>query len=173
MLVAVIAILVIAACGSDSEDVPSLRDVEETQPVDTDASDSVPDAEAAMMALTECLREQGIEVYDPVVDAEGNVGKPEFVEGIDEKEMWEAWEKCEDHLKGVTFEKKRVDVSEQVDQWVAIAACLRDGGYDLDEPTAETLDQWMNDFKDTINWDDPRQVADYEECSGDEAAGTK
>ena len=88
MLVAVIAILVIAACSSDSEDVPSLRTTGDRQLGEptADAVDSVRDAEAAMMALTECLREQGIEVYDPVVDAEGNVGKSELVEGVDEKE---------------------------------------------------------------------------------------
>lgn len=175
MLVAVIAILVIAACSSDSEDVPSLRTTGDRQLGEptADAVDSVRDAEAAMMALTECLREKGIEVYDPVVDAEGNVGKPELVEGVDEKEVWAAWEMCEDHLEGVTFEKERVDMSEYLDQALATTTCLRDKGYDVDDPTAETLGQWKEGFKDVINWDDPRQVADYEECSGDEAAGTK
>jgi Asp-tRNA(Asn)/Glu-tRNA(Gln) amidotransferase A subunit family amidase len=180
ILVAVIATLVIAACGSNSEDVPSLRSTGDRQlgepatgTVDADEVDGVRDAEAAMMVLTECLREQGIEVYDPVVDAEGNVGKPEFAEGVDEKEVWAAWEACEHHLEGVSFEKERVDMSAQVDQWVAVATCLRDKGYDVDDPTAETFDQWMDDFKNAIDWDDPAWVADYEECSGDEASGTK
>ena len=78
--------LVLAACGSASDDVPSLRDVQDAQPVDAEATDRAPDNEAAMMAFTECLREQGIEVYDPVVDADGNVEKPEFVEGVMPKE---------------------------------------------------------------------------------------
>jgi hypothetical protein len=175
MLVAVIAILVIAACSSDSEDVPSLRTTGDRQLGEptADAVDSVRDAETAMMALTECLREKGIEVYDPVVDAEGNVGKPELVEGVDEKEVWAAWEMCEEHLEGVTFEKERVDVSEQVDQWVVVATCLRDKGYDVDDPTAETFDLWMGDFKEAIDWDNPAWVADYEECSGVEDAETK
>jgi hypothetical protein len=173
--VAVMAILVIAACGSNSEDVPSLRTTGDSQEVEptADAADNTRDAEAAMMALTECLREQGIEVYDPVVDAEGNVGKPEIVEGVDEKEAWAAWDMCEDHLEGVTFEKERVDMSEYLDQALVTSTCLRDKGYEVDDPTAETLDQWKGSFKDVINWDDPLQVADYVECSGDEAAGTK
>ena len=167
----VISILTLAACGSDSEDVPSLKSIEDTKVVDPslDAADSVLDDEARMMAFTQCLRDQGIEVYDPVVDSEGNVEKPEFVEGVDGKreDFGTAYEACAEHLEGFTFGKKRVDVSEQVDQFVALATCLREKGYDVDDPTAETLDQWVADFKEAINWDDPAAVADYEECSGD------
>jgi hypothetical protein len=171
MFMALIAILVIAACGSDSDDVPTLREDTRAGEPTVEAADSVRDAEEAMMALTECLREQGIEAYDPVVDADGNVGKPELGEGDDEKEVWAAWEACEHHLEGVSFEKERVDVSQQVDQYVELATCLRDKGYDVGDPTAETLDQWMGDFKNAINWDDPAAVADYEECSSDGTFG--
>jgi hypothetical protein len=168
---AVIGILVLAACGSDSDDVPSLRTIEDTQLADPtpDAADSVIDNETMMMAFTECMRDQGIEFYDPVVDSEGNVGKPEPVEGVrvNKGTLGAAWEACAQHLEGFTFEKKRVDVSEQVDQFVALATCLREKGYDVDDPTAETLDQWGADFKFSIDWEDPTAVADYEECSGD------
>jgi hypothetical protein len=176
-LVAVIGILVIAACDSDSEDVPSLNTTGDRREVESTGAvvDSARDAEVAMMAFTECLREQGIEAYDPVVDAEGNVQKPELAEGVDPKseELSVAWEACALHLEGVTFEKERVDTSEYLDQALATTTCLRDRGYDVDDPTAETLGQWKEGFKDVINWDDPRQVADYEECNGDEAAGSK
>jgi len=177
MLVAVIGILMIAACGSDSDDVPSLRSIEDVQAAEPTAStaDTILENEAKMMAFTQCLRDQGLDVLDPVVDADGNVGKPEIAEDAewDKERFGAAWEACAEHLEGFSWENERVDVSEQVDQWVAVAACLRDKGYALDEPTAETLDQWMGDFKDAINWDDPAAVADYEECSGDEIAGTK
>jgi hypothetical protein len=175
ILLAVTAILVISACGSDSDDVPTLREDTRAGEPTAEAVDSVRDAEAAMMALTECLREQGIEAYDPVVDAEGNVQKPELAEGVDPKsaELSAAWEMCAHHLEGITFEQERVDLSEYLDQALATTTCLRDKGYDVDDPTLETLGQWKLGFKDVINWDDPRQVADYVECSGDEAAGTK
>jgi hypothetical protein len=175
--VAVIGVLVLAACGSDSDDVPSLRSIEDTQLVDStpDAVDSVLDNEAMMMAFTQCLRDQGIEVYDPVVDSEGNVGKPELAQGVNLKGegFGAAYEACAEHLEGFTFEKKRVDVSALVDQFVALATCLRDKGYDVDDPTAETLDQWGDDFKSSIDWDDPTAVADYEECSGETVGGGK
>ena len=164
LVVSMVGILILAACGSSAaDDVPSLG----ATPTPVAAEEAL-DNEARMMAFTQCLREQGIEVRDPVVDSEGNVEKPEFVDGLEAKKeaFGTAWEACAEHLEGFTFEKERVDVSEQVDQWVAIATCLRDKGYDVDDPTAETLDQWLGDFKERINWKDPEGVADYEECSG-------
>jgi len=161
ILVVVVSGLLLAACGSDSEDVASLESIEDAQGAEPTPGAAL-DNEARMMAFTQCLRAQGVEVYDPVVDAEGNIGKPEFVEGVDSKskEFGEAWEACDHHLEGFTSEKESVDVSETVDQGVALATCLREKGYDVDEPTAETLDQWGADFKEAIDWDDPAAVAD-------------
>lgn len=86
MLIATTGILILAGCGSDSNDVPSLRTIEETQGVepaadtrDADAADPILENEAMMIAFTECMRDEGIELLDPVVDSEGNVQKPEFV----------------------------------------------------------------------------------------------
>jgi hypothetical protein len=169
ILVTVIG-LILVACGSGSNDVPSLRTAEDTQAEAPNAeADPLLDNEAMMMAFTECLREHGIDVLDPVVDADGNVEKPELAAGAewDKETMGPAWEACAEHLEGFTFEKERVDVSEIVDQYVALAACLREKGYDVDDPTADTLDEWGEDFKNAINWDDPGAVADYEECSGE------
>jgi hypothetical protein len=56
---------------------------------------------------------------------------------------------------------------EQLDQYIALAGCLREKNYDLVDPTAETLDTWMADFKNALDWDDPDAMADYEECSGE------
>jgi hypothetical protein len=129
-----------------------------------------------MMAFTECLREQGIEVLDPVVDANGNVDKPELAEGAEwGKEAGQAWETCEHHLEGFTgWGKKDEDASEQaeqLDQFMALATCLREKNYDLDDPTAETLAAWIGDFKTAIDWDDPAAVRDYNECSGEDTKG--
>ena len=172
--VVVLSALLLAACKSDSNDVATLKDTGNA-PVETpkaDAADPALDNEAKMMAFTECLREQGIKVLDPVVDADGNVEKPELAEGAEwNKEAGQAWEACEHHLKGFTgWGKKDADVDkqiEQLDQYIALATCLREKNYDLDDPTAETLDAWMGDFKKAIDWDDPAAVADYEACSGE------
>jgi hypothetical protein len=164
-----VGVLVLAACGSDSDDVPSLRTTGNLQAVEptADAAASVRDNEARMMALTQCLRDQGIEVRDPVVDSEGNVGKPQLVDdSVMDKEQWgPAWETCAVHLEGFTWEKERVDVSEQLDRFLALTACLSDKGYDVDEPTAETLDQWQSEFKEGLNWKDPATEDDFNECA--------
>lgn len=160
------SILLLAACSSDSDDVATLNadDAARAQ-VATQSEGEALDEEAMMMAFTECLREQGLEVMAPVVDADGNVGKPQFPEGSDGKAMTGAWEACEHHLEGFTSEQERKDMSAVVDQYVAFATCMRERGHDVEDPTAETLDQW--DFKSTIDWNDPDATADYEECIGE------
>jgi len=161
MLVAAVG-LVLAACGSTSDGVPSLgatlTAVVEEEPLDD---------EAKMMAFVQCMRDQGIKFKDPVVDAEGNVQRPEYVEGFTatREELGAAYEVCGHHLEGLTLGRERRDVSGQVDWFVALATCLRDKGYDVDDPTAETLQVWLGDFRATFDWDDPEAKAAYEECS--------
>jgi len=67
---------------SDSDDVATLKTTDDVQVEATDeATDSILDEEATMMAFSECLRDHGIEALNPVVDADGNVAKPDFPEG--------------------------------------------------------------------------------------------
>ena len=72
---------------------------------------------------------------------------------------------CSVHLEGLTLGRERPDVSQQVDQGVALATCLREKGYDVDDPTAKTLDQWGTDFRVEFDWDNPKAKAAYQECS--------
>jgi hypothetical protein len=83
--------IVLAACDSDSNDVPSLA----ATPT-PDEADEILDIETKMMAFTECLRNEGLEVLDPVVDSDGNIQKPEIVEGanISKKEWIAAFDVC-------------------------------------------------------------------------------
>jgi len=169
ILLVVIGILVLAACGSDSDDVPSLETTEDTQVMEPtlDAADSALDDEAKVMAFTQCMRDQGIEYSDPVVDSDGNVQEPKLAEGVavTREELGVAYVACSDHLEGLTFGRDRGDVTERVDQLVALTTCLRDKGFDVDDPTAETLGQWGVDFRVEFDWDDPEAMAAYEECS--------
>jgi hypothetical protein len=154
------------SCGSESNDVPSLG----ATPTAGVGSDSILDDEAKMMAFTECLRGEGLEIMDPMVDPDGNVEKPEIAEGFEasKKEFEAAFEVCEEIIEGITFGKEKEDLSDQVDFYLDLAACLREEGYDIDDPTAETLDTWMTEFKTVIDWDDPEMMETYETCSGSE-----
>jgi len=163
LLLAAICII-LTACVSASNDVPSLA-ATPTKVVE----DRVSDGEAALLAFTECMREQGVELIDPVVDSKGDVQPPEVAEGVElTREQWNlAFEVCGALIEGITFGREREDVTDKVDQFVVIATCLRDKGYDVDDPTAETFDQWAGDFRTEFDWDDPDAVAAYETCSAD------
>jgi hypothetical protein len=65
----------------------------------------------------------------------------------------------------MTRGRKREDASARLDELVELAICLREKGYDVEDPTAETLAQWGKDFRVAFDWDDPEAVVDYEECS--------
>lgn len=155
--------LVLAACSSDSNDVPSLA----ATPTPGAAGESL-DIEAKMMEFAECLRGEGMEITDPMVDSDGNIQKPQLVAGATaSKEEWiAAYEVCGEIIENITFEKKEFDRSAQVDQYVELAACLREQGFDIGEPTTETLDTWLADLKTGIDWDDPDAQAAYETCTG-------
>jgi hypothetical protein len=165
MLVATIALRLVA-CRSDSNDVPSLDAGRRATPTAV-AEEEPLDDEAKMMAFTECMRGQGVELLDAEVDSEGNVQRPTFAEGaqVSREEFAAAREVCGVHLEGLTLGRERQDVSKRVDQLVALATCLRAKGYDVDDPTVETLDQWGADFRVEFDWDDPKAMAAYKECS--------
>ena len=157
--------LFLAACGSAVDDVPSLG------PTPTAAVEEQSlDDEAKVMAFVQCMRDQGIEHQDPVVDSEGNVQRPQLVEGVTltREELAEPYAACSHHLEGLSFGRERQDVTELVDQMVELAACLREKGYDVDDPTVETLGQWRMDFRVEFPWDDPAAKEAYEECNSGE-----
>jgi len=157
--------LFLAACRSATDDVPSLA-VTPTPIIEDEPLDD----EAKVMAFVECMREEGIELKDPVVDADGNVQSPEVVEGVElTREEWAApYAVCSHHIEGISFGRESADTSAQVDQFVTIAICLNEKGYDVDEPTTETFEQWAGDFRTEFDWDDPDAMAAYEECSNTE-----
>jgi hypothetical protein len=152
----------LTACGSDSKDVPSPAATPTTVVENVVLND-----EAKVMAFVQCMRDQGIEYKDPVVDSDGNVQSPEFVEGftVTRAELAEPYAACSHYLEGLTFGRQRNDVSQQVDKYVALAACLRDKGHDVDDPTAETLMTRLTDFRVEFDWDDPSAMEAYQECS--------
>ena len=45
---------------------------------------------------------------------------------------------------------------------------IEEKGYDVDDPTTETLDQWKVDFRVEFDWDDPKAKTANEECSDEE-----
>jgi hypothetical protein len=160
--------LFIVACDSDSSDVASLERpgarAEPTRSEDTTNLSS--EDEAAVMTFAQCMRGEGIEFKDPMVDSEGNVQRPELVEGfkVAAEELRAAYQVCSKHLEGLTLTRERPDVTEVVDRLVAVTTCLRDKGFDVDDPTPETLVTWRAKFRSKFDWDTQETREAYEEC---------
>lgn len=140
--------LVVAACGGGGDDagIASIDDVAAASPGDTTATTTA-DAEAAMLAFAECMREQGIEMQDPQVGEDGNlrmprpVGAGEGTEQFDRDAMLAAREACAPYLEGAVQHFEQFDQTEIEDQMLSYAACMRENGYDMPDPdfSAESM----------------------------------
>lgn len=168
LAISMIVTLILSACASGSADVASLNGTDRAgaAPATAEPADRLAFNEAKMMAFAQCMRDQGIAAMDPVVDSDGNFGKPEIAEGADGKALGAAWEACQHHLEGFIQAEERVDRTEELEEAVALAACLSEGGHELFEPTMETLDQWWAEMKRTLDLKDPNLVRALEECTG-------
>lgn len=144
-IVGLIGAMLLAACGGDtageSDGVASLDETSTTGPGNI-ASDSERDSpetvEEAYMAFTECMREEGVDMPDPEVDADGNItgiriGDPDNPD-LDVEAMRAASANCQHLLEGFTLGAGNVDQSAAQDSILEYAACMRDHGIDFPDP---------------------------------------
>lgn len=130
--------LLAAACGGGGDTTEGVASLSETDqaPSSTVTSTTI-DPEEALMAFTACMREQGIELEDPTVDAEGNLQLPRPPTDLtprEREEAREAFQECADLLEGVALGLLGVTETELEDALVRYAACMREQGYDLPDP---------------------------------------
>jgi len=148
LLVLILALAVVASACSDDGAQPSVASLE-TAPSTTSPgaaeSDPLADSEAAMLAFTQCLRDQGIDVDDPTVDANGNLqlapitieveASSDDPEAIPDPSEFEALiGSCDEYLEGIVMNAAPVDTTEMEDSFLAYAACMRDNGVDMPDP---------------------------------------
>jgi hypothetical protein len=62
-----------------------------------------------------------------------------------------------------TFGRERTDLSEEIDEFVALASCLREAGVEIDDPTAETLIEWRGALRPLFA--DPAFPPIFERCN--------
>jgi hypothetical protein len=142
----VAASLTFAACGgeesSSSDDVVSAADVEGAPVGSTDdgsgeeAAASASEDEA-ILDWTQCMRDNGVDIADPTVDADGNVQLEPPTDGSfdpQSDDFVQAQTACEDLLEGVTF-GGAADFDAIQDTFVDFADCLRDEGLDVGDPS--------------------------------------
>jgi len=141
------------ACGSGTSELglATLDDVEDTTSdlASLDGSDgsvtedepaAEVDAGEAMLALAECLREQGFDVQDPEIGEDGfprmrSMFQPLVEAGeIDRAAVGEAMGECSEFVDVITTQFERADRSDIEDQIYEYAACMRDNGYEMADP---------------------------------------
>lgn len=136
--------LVAAACGggadASTDGVASLEGAESVVATTTAAPESTSDdVEQAVLAFAACMRDHGVDMEDPTVSADGTI---EFgfragggaASDIDRGALRDARDACSEHLESVTLGFRRGDDSEIQDLMFEYAQCMRDNGYQMDDP---------------------------------------
>lgn len=122
--------------GNAASDVAALGDTQapaggpEADPADIDT-------EQALLNLAECMRESGVEMDDPEIDADGNFRLGAIIRqasNADPDDIRAALDECSEHLEGVTLGFRDFDITELQDQMVEFAACMRENGFDMPDP---------------------------------------
>ncbi len=141
---ATLALLTAACGGAEDPQVASLQSEEPalaagdleagSDPTTTTAS---LDPEEAMLAFTQCMRDNGVDMADPEIDADGNLrlARPEGIEESGRDEIRGAREVCGPLLDDVVQQFRNVDRTELQDTLLAYTQCMRDNGYaDMPDP---------------------------------------
>lgn len=164
-----------AACGSGEDDgdggVPSIDDVtaaSASPEAESPATGSSGDDEAAVLAFSGCMREEGIDFPDPKVDSEGNVGfdlpAMQGLTDMDEAELEAAFEECIQLLEGVSFGFERIFEADFQDDVLEFAECMRANGFDMPDPDFAALTTTGEIFPGGLDLNDPDFEVAFEAC---------
>lgn len=141
-----VLVLMTAACGGDSSSssgVASIEDVTTTVTTGDKVADELEIDEEAVLGFAACMRDEGIDFPDPVVDTDGNVGFDLLalrdLTNLDETELESAFEECASYLEGVTFGFDQIFDAEFQDDLLAFSVCMRDNGFDMPDPDFANL----------------------------------
>lgn len=137
LLFAVLA-LATAACGGTAEADEGVASIDGAGALDipTTVAAAEMTEEEALLAFTQCLRDQGVDIEDPTVDSDGNLrlsrpnnaGQGQGQGGSEDFRA--AREACSGLLEGVTLGFQDVDLTAIEDQLLEFAVCMRDNGYE-------------------------------------------
>ncbi len=139
ILVATVAVVAAACSSGSSEPTEGVATLESTTTrASTDTAAVSPDDEQALLAFAQCMRDHGVDMEDPTVDADGNlrIRPPRGAarDDFDREAAREAFNACADLLEGVALGPFDGDLTDLEDTLVEYAACMRDNGYDLPDP---------------------------------------
>jgi len=137
------ALITLAACGGGEGDASSdqVASLGTLAPADAATETTTPaDNEEAILAYTQCLRDQGLTVEDPTFDADGSISGGFFGpdSGLDpgSAEFQAAQEACGSLIEGITLGRgggEGFDTEAMQEASLAFTECLRDEGLVVDD----------------------------------------
>ncbi len=173
--------LLAAGCGGDTDN--GVASLETTDPgaeqVDAqqDDDDTLRETEEAMLAFTQCLRDQGLEVEDAQVGADGgvrlNMPMDEFLERMNRDESRAALDACLPYFVGMAQQFPAFNNVEMGDRLLRYATCMRENGYEMPDPDLSggfTLGPGDGDDSGpfgALDTDDPDFQAANQVCQGE------
>jgi hypothetical protein len=126
---------VLAACGSSSTSAGANVASLATSPAAAGPDSAAPAAsdEDAALAYVECMRDEGIDLPDPVVADDGTIGFDTTEISVDPTSaaFAAANDACEQHLEGADFALSDDDVTAVRDAFQRFTDCLRGEGLDV------------------------------------------
>ncbi len=150
----------LTAAGSDSPSEVPASPSATTAPASTDTASTGAEADGADEAVSDedrllefaaCMRDNGVEFPDPIVEADGTIsfglrpgagGASQSAENLQrigrDRDLPAAREACGGLLEGLAFGRGSQDSAEaqaeRADQLLEFAQCLRDNGIDVGDP---------------------------------------
>ncbi len=131
----VLLLTALAACSANAAGPSGVATLESAAP-DASAQPSASlDPEAARLAFTECMRDEGIDMPDPETAAgpDGGGGFAVGIKGDDPDAFEAALEACEHFLEQAAGERREID-PEMQDRMLEFAGCMREHGIPMPDP---------------------------------------
>ena len=183
ILLLVVLALVATACSGEADGEVGLATLEaagdEATAIAEGTAEADVDAEEALMAFSQCMRENGIDDYpDPTLNADGSIGFGFVRGGLEEsgidprsEEFGTARDTCAENLEGIALGHggEGFDETELTDTLLAFAQCMRDHGVAVDDPDLSGFSpgqgggQAIRPFGD-IDFEDPDVQGAFEAC---------
>lgn len=138
------ALVTAGACGGESTssaDLPSLGGSGAGSEDGSSSTSTTANPEKAAQAFVACLREQGLEVADPEVGADGQIDFRTIFDsanlGPGSEEGRTAMDACRDELDGAGFGPSEDDRAARQEAMLSFTSCLRGEGLTVEDPSFE------------------------------------
>jgi hypothetical protein len=137
---AVLASLVLAACGGSSAASPGVASIAGQTTTATGAAApaaSAADREATLMQASKCMRDNGIADFpDPVVDSSGNARPGQGLRNLDRNDptVRKAFTACQKYFAAARPQFSPAQQQKLQDALVKYAGCMRTNGFDMPDP---------------------------------------